>query len=286
MMFYILLLNKLNNYLFLLTAIFLFSCSSENKEEYIASYKDDFLALDDALSNFPSHFKDTSVFLESYINDWLITKVILNKAKLYIDEDDYDINRTVNQYKETLIIHKYQNELINSQFDTTVTKDDIKEYYEKHSNDFVLHKDIVKARLIKINKETLHLNKVKDLISTKNGEKLIELVDFCEMYAENSFLNDSVWVYLSEFSQKLPNGSKENKKLLSYKNKIHSFTDDKFVYIILIRDYQIKGNKSPLTFVFSNIRKLLQNKNIKQFITNLEEKLYQEALSSEHIKIY
>ena len=209
-----------------------------------------------------------------------------NKAKLYIDENDSDIISSVNQYKETLIIHKYQNELINSQFDTTITRDDLKEYYEKYSNDFVLHKDIVKARLIKINKETLHLNKVKDLVSTMDEAELLELVDFCEMYAENSFLNDSVWVYLSEFSQKFPNGSKENKKLLSNKNKIHSFMDDNFVYVVYIRDYQIKGNKSPLPFVFSNIRKILQSKNKKQFITNLEKKLYQEALFSEHIKIY
>ena len=52
--------------------------------------------------------------------------------------------------------------------------------------------------------------------------------------------------------------------------------DDNFVYVIFIRDYQIKGNKSPLSFVFSNIRKMLQSKNKKQFITNLEKKLYQE----------
>tara|TARA_B100000683_G_scaffold119042_1_gene117038 strand:+ start:7563 stop:8420 length:858 start_codon:yes stop_codon:yes gene_type:complete len=285
-MFCILLLNKLDKYLILFVFIFLFSCSSENNEGYIASYKDDFLTLDDALNDFPPNIKDTSFFLETYINDWLINKVILNKAKLYIDENDSDIISSVNQYKETLIIHKYQNELINSQFDTTITRDDVKEYYEKYSNDFVLHKDIVKARLIKINKETLHLNKVKDLVSTTDEAELLELVDFCEMYSDNSFLNDSVWVYLSEFSQKLPNGSKEYKKLLSNKNKIHSFMDDNFVYVIYIRDYQIEGNKSPLPFVFSNIRKILQSKNKKQFITNLEKKLYQEALFSEHIKIY
>lgn len=55
---------------------------------------------------------------------------------------------------------------------------------------------------------------------------------------------------------------------------------------MFIRDFQIKGSKSPLPFVFSNIRSILQSKNKKRFITNLEEKLYQEALSSEYIKIY
>ena len=61
-MFYILLLNKLNKYLILFIFIFLFSCTSENNEEYIASYKDDFLTLDDILNDFPPNVKDTSIF--------------------------------------------------------------------------------------------------------------------------------------------------------------------------------------------------------------------------------
>ena len=50
-------------------------------------------------------------------------------------------------------------------------------------------KILSKLRMIKINKETLHLNKVKDLISTENEEKLIELVDFvkCTLLLEIVF---------------------------------------------------------------------------------------------------
>ena len=44
--------------------------------------------------------------------------------------------------------------------------------------------------------------------------------------------------------------------------------------------------KKELSFVFSNIINILHNKNKKEFINNLEKKLYQEALYSEHIKIY
>ena len=75
-------------------------------------------------------------------------------------------------------------------------------------------KILLKPRLIKINKETLHLNKVKDLVSTMDEDELLELVDFCEMYVENSFLNDSVWVYLSEFSQKLPKWIKRKQETI------------------------------------------------------------------------
>ena len=140
--------------------------------------------------------------------------------------------------------------------------------------------------MIKINYETLYLDKAKKLISAQNDIDKYDLIHFCEMYAENSFLNDSTWIYLSELTQKIPNVSKVNNKLLSNKNKIHSFTDDNFIYIVYIKDYQIKGNKSPLPFVFKNINQILQNQNKRKFLRNLKEKLYDEAQSLQQIKIF
>ncbi len=284
-MFYILYLNKLYKYLIIFILFFLFSCYTENETNYIASYKDYYLTLEEAINNMPQKTKDTTSFLDKYIYEWITNKIVLNKAKLYIDENDSEITNSINHYKETLIIHKYQKELINSQFDTVVPVNQIKKYYENYTSNFILHKDIVKARMIKINNETQYFDKAKKLISANNDTDKYDLVDFCKMYAENSFLNDSTWIYLSELTQKIPNVSKVNNILLSNKNKIHSFTDDNYIYIVYIKDYQIKGNKSPLPFVFKNINQILQNQNKRKFIRNLKDKLYDEAQSLNQIKI-
>ena len=286
MMFYILYLNKLHKYLIIFIYFFLFSCNTENETNNIASYKEHYLTLDEALNDMPPKTKDTTSFLDKYIHEWLTNKIVLNKAKIYIDENDSEIINSINSYKETLIIHKYQKELINSQFDTVIPKNQIIQYYENYASNFILHKDIVMARMIKINNETLYFDKAKKLIAAQSNIDKYELVDFCEMYAENSFLNDSTWIYLSELTQKIPNLSKVNNKLLFNKNKIHSFTDDNFIYIVYIKDYQIKGNKSPLPFVFKNINQILQNQNKRKFLRNLKEKLYDEAQSLQQIKIF
>ena len=112
-----------------------------------------------------------------------------------------------------------------------------------------------------------------------------ELSKFCEMYAENSFLNDSVWKYFSYFDQKIIISDKERKKIFSKKNKLYRFTDDHFVSFFFIKVYQIKGKESPLPFVFTKIREILRNKNKQKFLNEIENKLYNEALSSEHVKI-
>ena len=272
------------SFLYLLFLI-LFSCGSEDESSFIASYKDNNLTLEEVLLNKPSS-EDSATFVNKYINNWLRNKVIVDKAQLYIDKDDKELTSKINSYKEILIINRYQNELINNKFDTTVLKNDIEQYYTNHKQNFILHKNIVKARFVIMNKETLNLNKIEKLIITKDALEINELSKFCEMYAENSFLNDSIWVYFSEFYQKLPISEKESKKIFYKKNKLYSFTDDDFISLFFLKDYQIKGEESPLPFVFSNIREILRNKNKQKFLNEIEDNLYNEALSSKHIKIY
>ena len=274
-------MKKLFSYLLFLI---LFSCSSEDEGSFIASYKDNNLTLEEVLLNKPS--VDSATFINKEINKWIKNQLILDKAKLYIDENDKELQLKVKKYKELLIINKYQNELINNQFDTAVLRSDVEEYYKNHQEDFILHKNIVKARFVKVNNETKRLKKIENLIITKDDLEMKELSDFCEMYAETNFLNDSVWMYFSDFDQKVTISEKERKKIFSKKNKLYSFTDDHFISLFFLKDYQIKGEESPLPFVFSNIRKILRNKNKQKFWNEIEDKLYNEALSSEHIKIY
>ena len=66
----------------------LFSCDSEDESSFIvASYKDNHLTLGEVLLNKPSSI-DSAIFVKEYIDDWLLNKVIVDKAKLYIDEND------------------------------------------------------------------------------------------------------------------------------------------------------------------------------------------------------
>lgn len=271
------------SFLYLLLLV-LFSCDSEDEGSFIASYKDNNLTLEEILLNKPL-LVDSATFVNKEINRWIKNQVILDKAKLYIDENDKELQLKVKKYKELLIINKYQTELINNEFDTTILKSDVEEYYKNHQEDFILHKNIVKARFVKVNNETLNLKKIENLVITKDDFEMKELSKFCEMYAENSFLNDSVWMYFSDFDQKIIISEKERKKIFSKKNKLYSFTDDHFISLFFIKDYQIKGEESPLPFVFSNIREILRNKNKQKFLNEIENKLYNEALSSEHIKI-
>ena len=265
--------------------LFIFSCSSEKEENIVASFKDNTLSIEEVYKHLIPNVVDTNIFVDEYINTWLKNQVMLDKAFIYISENDMEIERKVKEYKEELLIHKYQNELVNNEFDTTISYQEVIDYYNHYTHNFILNQNILKCKLIIFEKDVPNKKEIEKKIQAKTTSELDDLLNYCQLYANIYHLNDSNWVVISDVLQKLP----ENitiKKLVRSRNKIHSFTDEEFAYYLFVKDYQIKGNQSPLSFELSKIRNLLQNKKKIQYLEKIEDELYSNALSSGKIKIY
>jgi len=270
---------------FFILSLFILSCSSEKEGEYLASYKDVNLNSSEIYSQIIPGTIDTSSFVDLFVINWLKQQVLFDKASIYISDTDQEIQQKVQDFKETIIIHKYQNELINNEFDTSLTEKEISDYYEKFSKDFILNQHILKCKLIIVKKDFQNNKELEKKIISQTSSQIDELLNYCQLYSNIYYLNDSNWVYLSEILQKLPTNI-DSKKLIRYKNKIHSFTDEELRYFLFVKDFEIKGKKSPLSFELSKIRNLLQNKKKIQYLEKIEDELYRNALSSGKIKIY
>ena len=101
--------------LIIILFLFIFSCSSEKEENIVASFKDNTLSIEEVYKHLIPNVVDTNIFVDEYINTWLKNQVMLDKAFIYISENDMEIERKVKEYKEELLIHKYQNELVNNE---------------------------------------------------------------------------------------------------------------------------------------------------------------------------
>ena len=107
-MYFIPLLNRLRYLSIILILLLFLSCSSDQEEVSLASYKQKKLLFNDALNSVPQGILDTNIFIDKYVQSWLRDQVMLDKAKMYVSVDDPDITHDVREYKERLIVHKYK----------------------------------------------------------------------------------------------------------------------------------------------------------------------------------
>ena len=64
------------------------------------------------------------------------------------------------------------------------------------------------------------------------------------------------------------------------------FRYEDYKCILFFKDYQLKGSISPLDLEYDKIRMVILNKNKLAYLRSVEDKLYQQAISSGKIKYY
>lgn len=229
--------------------------------------------------------EDSILIAGNYIHQWVKKQLIISKAELNLSEEDKDVSKMVEDYRTSLIIHNYQQQLIEQKLDTAVSPFEIDLYYKDYSANFTLNRNIIKALFIKVPNPVPNLERVQALYKSKNEDDWTELENYCFQNATKFDNFNGQWIYAQGLFDQLPIHIKNEEDFL--KNTTHLESDDSiYHYFVKIQQFELKNNLAPLDFVREDIRKIIINKRKIQFIKNLEESIYHDAESKNKFKIY
>ncbi|WP_421918460.1 hypothetical protein [Marinifilum sp.] len=272
--------------------IIIFTCFTacsykEEEDKTIAKVNQEYLYMSEVEAIVPdnSSKEDSLLIADNYIHQWIKKQLIISKAELNLTEDDKDVSKMVEDYRSSLIIHKYQQQLLEQKLDTTVSSFEIDNYYRQNTSNFILNKNIIKALYIKISKPVPNYDKVQKLYKSEKDEDWDELEDYCFQNATKFDNFSGQWINAKELLNQIPFQFANEDKLL--KSTKHIETEDStFRYFIAVKNVEFKNNIAPLDFVRDDIRKIIINKRKIEFIKNLEENIYRDAESKNQFKIY
>jgi hypothetical protein len=271
--------------LFILLIVTLSACINSADETIIASVNEHDLLLSEVLKEMPIQTVDSSYFVQHYMNDWVKKQLMLYHAEINLSIDMQDYHKQIEEYRASLLIYAYQQQLINQNFDTTIAEASVTDYYNQYKEEFKLNKNIFKGRYIVVEKSAPKLSKLSKWYKSDKEESILELEDYCQQFAKEFYLADSSWQYFSLINNKLPEFIQYEEYFLKNTRGVY-FEDEQFLYYIYIKDYKIKGSISPLALEKDKIRNVLLNKNKIKYLKQLEDELYQNGLALKKIKIY
>ena len=275
----------MRNFLITIISFSLSSCLTQEDKEIVASYNEKDLFLSEINSKIPKHLEDSAYFVKKYIDDWIRKELMISYAEMNLSQDLLYYEEQINDYRASLLIYAYQQELLNQNFDTIINILDIKNYYNKYKDELRLSKNIYKGRYIIIDKTAPNLSKLNELYLSEKDEEILQLEDYCIQFSKEYNIDISKWSYFSILNNKLPNYV-NNEESFFKKTKSVIFEDDNFKYYLYIKDYKIIGTISPLEIEFDRIKDVLLNKKKIEFLKKIENELYQNALDKNKIKIY
>ena len=272
-------------FVFLAVVLLLSSCFNNNEGRIIASVNEKDLMLEEVLEEMPIQIEDSSFFVERYMNDWIRKQLMIYHAEINLSSAIQNYEKQIKEYRASLLIYAYQQELINQNFDTSISLKQVTDYYNQYKDEFKLSKNIFKGRFIVVDRSAPKLINLNKWYKSNKESSLEDLNDYCQQFAKEYYLEDDRWQYFSIFNQKLPEYIIEESYFLENTKGV-VFEDDNLRYYVFIKDYLINGSISPLEMEQEKIKNVLLNKNKIEYLKQLEDELYQNGLALKKIKIY
>ncbi len=228
------------------------------------------------------HKIDSHVMAKSYIHDWAINKLLLEKAKNNSSSQTMNqINGLVKDYRESLLINNYKEQLIKQKLDTVITEEELKEFYLSNKENFKLNEELVKIKFLHIDNNINDKNKILALFKSDDILDLEEL-EKQELSFKFHQFNDSIWRELDNVLLKLP----FSKKKLLKKTKFIQKQDSIGLYLVAVNDVLERNSTAPLSYVTSTIEQMILHNRKIQLIRKIEKTIIKDAIQNNNFKIY
>jgi len=273
---------------FVILILSMLSCTKKAQvnDKTLARVGTEYLYLSDIQHQIPTELKknDSIAFVESFVQKWVLDKLMFEKASLNLPDDQEDIEEKVEAFKQSLYIYKYEQKLIAQKLDKKVTDEEIQKFYNEHKTEFILGENIIKTYFIQYPKKISDPSKISQLLSTRKEEDQDKFKDFCYKYSSTFFFPDK-WMSGSSIANNLPNKALNFDAVVSSKQTIIQ-QDSLYYYILKVDAYIKAGSLAPLEYVLNDIKQVILQKRTQELNKSIRNKIFDDALKKNVFEIY
>lgn len=228
--------------------------------------------------------EDSIATAEAYIKMWIDDQLMYDKAKENL-LNEKEIEELVDNYRRSLIISSYQEQLLKQHFSKSISDDELRAYYDQHKDQLKLDESIIKGLFLKIpvNSPSLPIFQRWYKQTTDAAIENIEKNTLQSAVGYEYFYDR--WVRLNDVMENIPYLVSDSEQFLKT-NKNLEVRDSSFVYLLNIKEFELAGNVAPYDYIKARLNEVFIEQRKADYLKKVQQDLYDKALSGEEIKFY
>ena len=229
--------------------------------------------------------EDSAAMATQYIDNWMRDRVLMAHAEMNLSVAQKDVEAELQTYRRSLIMHAYEQALIDQKLDTSVTVAEIEEYYAANEKNFVLKDDIVRVRWFKVREDDRRtLSRWESLWRSDDAEKLHELELQRAQHGVGIFDSGEDWVDFNELRKEVPLETDNATDFLERNRKV-VVKDSVNTYFVDLLDHRLRTGTAPVQRVATEIRAIIINQRKLRLLESMREDLYRDALANKDVEL-
>lgn len=265
------------------------SCDNKNNEDNkpVAKVMDKYLFLSEIKDIVPNNSskEDSIIIASSYIKQWITKQLLLSKAENNLNSEEKDIAKLINDYRTSILIHRYKEKLIEQKIKFNFNDSELKKYYDNYKFNFSLSDNIVKALYIKLPINAPNLKRLSVLYKSSEPKDMEELENYCLLNATKYDNFNDNWIPANSVLNKIPIDYTDEINYLK-NNKYIEVKDEEYVYFVKISDVKYINTQAPFEYIKKDLIEIVMNKKRLEFENQLEKEINKEAKEKNSYIIY
>ncbi len=276
---------KLKIITYLITVLGLMSCQQQSQEvDAVARVNDRYLSKEELNKAMPTGLaaEDSLLYRNNFIKMWATKELLLEKARINVDDRNGEIKELVRNYEQELLIERYKKALLQQELDTLITETDLNDYYEANKNVYRLNEELMQLKYIHFSSDLPDKKDIIKLFRSNERESIEELISRELEFYSFSF-NDSIWVSYRDVEKKLA-FLKDEKNIK--KNQFIQKEDSLGVYLLAVKDIRHRNDIAPKEYVIPTIQQMILHKRKLELMNEIEKNIMVDAINNKQFEQY
>ena len=224
---------------------------------------------------------DSADIADRYIKKWVTEVLMYENARRNISNQT-EIDQLVEEYRQSLIIHEYEQALVAERLDTKITDAEAKAFYEEYKTHLTLEDNLIKGMLLIVPEGAPQLDAVKEWVRKGDTQSLekIEKYSLQNAISYDYFMNK--WTPFSEIMKKAP-FAYEDSRTFVLSTRLAEASDSTKHYFLHISKAIPAGDVEPYEFAKERITTTILNRKKSDFIISFEKNVYNDAIKKGYV---
>ena len=230
-------------------------------------------------------YNDSVLRSKVYIDKWVRNQLLIRQAENNLTPEQLDFSKRLEEYRNSLVINKYETELINQNLDTEVSEDQIYDYYNRNGAEFRLNRDIVQIASVSLPNDSKKKWIFTKLFRDYDSLMIDSLTSLAEKHAISYDFDIQEWHNFEDVIDTFNLKVKDNKSFLNEKKFFVVNKDDVYT-LVKICDYKLVGDVSPCEMETDRIKYIILSDRKKELLENLYNDLYSKAVQEKAFDVF
>lgn len=247
----------------------------------VFQYKLTFDDIKDLIQGY-STAEDSIQQVRSLAEHWVRDRLLLVEAEKNFPKE-VNMNKLLEDYRQSLVMHFFEQRVIEERLDTVITENDLQRYYEVNKEQHRLESGILKGYYFKIKIPLNRNDKILQSWKTFPSKHFEEVLTYTAKHAKTNWADSSEWHEMNMVVQLFPEGTLSPSGIRSNRSVVRQ--DHDYIYLLYPTEVYYEGDIAPLSRIRTQAAKYIIHQRELELLERIKKEIYDRDIQLDQVKI-